>query len=63
MTRSFTDLASGTLKKQYAVRWEPGQVHLDGKAREAEKVSLPAEGTSHSAGKVKSQEILVALAV
>lgn len=61
MTRPLTHLPSGTLKKQYAVRWDRGQVHLDEKAREAEKVSLSAEGTSHLAGEVKSQEILVAL--
>lgn len=53
--------ASGALKKQSAGRWARGQGLPDGKAREAETVSLPADETSLLVGEGKSQEIVAAL--
>ena len=60
-TWPLTRIASGAFKKQYALRWDPSQVHLDGRAGEVEKVSFPAEETSGVAEERKTQEILAAL--
>lgn len=60
-TWALTHSASGALKKQYSVRWDPGQGCLGGRAGEAKEGSFHAKETSLLAEDRKSQEILAAL--